>query len=184
MKIFHFCMMLIVMYVFYCVDIAFLYDVSYNVHTMFCGYCEITKDYNLECQTLMRVMHFYLLLILVYVLYYAAIVRQQNITFLNPKPQWKYWIFAWCTILMYVLCCASIARQHKIITWTLNHNEGITLLHDVSYSVHTLLCGYYEAIKDLNIVWESLGYCITWYMVHATWVLQNHNHIQIGILWT
>lgn len=80
-------MMLIVMYVLYCVDIAFLYDVSSNVHIMFCEYYEVAKDYNLECQSLMRVMHFYLMLILVYVLYYATIVRQQNITFLNPKPQ-------------------------------------------------------------------------------------------------
>jgi hypothetical protein len=69
-------MMLIVMYVFYCVDIAFLYDVSSNVHTMLYEYCEITKDYNPECQTLMRVMHLCLTLILMYVLYYVAIVKQ------------------------------------------------------------------------------------------------------------
>jgi len=89
-------MMLIAMYVVYCVDIAFLYYVSSNVHPLLCEYCEITKDYNLECQTLMRVMNICLMLILVYVLYYATIVKQQKITFLNPKPRLKYWIFASC----------------------------------------------------------------------------------------
>jgi hypothetical protein len=33
-------MMLIAMYVVYCVDIAFLYDVSSNVHPLLCEYCE------------------------------------------------------------------------------------------------------------------------------------------------
>ncbi len=80
-------MMLIVMYVLYYVDITFLYDVSSNVHTLLCEYCEIKIYYNHEYQTLMRVMHFCLMLTLVYVLYYATIVKQHKITFLNPKPQ-------------------------------------------------------------------------------------------------
>jgi hypothetical protein len=43
---------------------------------------------------------------------------------------------------------------NKILqSWTLNHNEGITLLHDVSSNVHILLCGYCKATKDTNIVW-------------------------------
>jgi hypothetical protein len=68
----HFCMMLIAMYAFYCVHIAFLYGVSSNVHTMLCGYCKATKYYNLECQTLMKVMHLCLMLVLVYVFYYVT----------------------------------------------------------------------------------------------------------------
>jgi sugar phosphate permease len=51
MKVLHFCMMLIAMYILYCVDIAFLYDVSSNAHTSLREYCEVTKDYNLEYQT-------------------------------------------------------------------------------------------------------------------------------------
>jgi hypothetical protein len=65
-------MMLVLMYIFYC------------------EYCEIAKDYNPECQTLMRVMNLCMMLILVYVLYYAAIVRQQKITFLNLNESIKF----------------------------------------------------------------------------------------------
>jgi hypothetical protein len=63
-----------------------MYDVSFNVRTLLCGYCEATKDYNFECQALMRTLHFCTMLVLMYVLCCAGIVRQQKNTILNVKP--------------------------------------------------------------------------------------------------
>ncbi len=60
------------------------------MYILYCEYCEIAKDYNPKCQTLMRVMNLCMMLILVYVLYYAAIVRQQKITFLNLNESIKF----------------------------------------------------------------------------------------------
>jgi hypothetical protein len=47
---------------------TFLYDVGFNVYALLCGYCKAIKDKNPKCQTLMKVMHFCVMLVLVYVL--------------------------------------------------------------------------------------------------------------------
>jgi hypothetical protein len=46
---------------------AFLGDVTSIIRTLMCRYCKATKDYILECQTLMRVLHFCVMLVLTYV---------------------------------------------------------------------------------------------------------------------
>jgi hypothetical protein len=45
---------------------VFLYDVSSNI--LLCGYCKAIEDKNPKGQTLMRVMHFWMMLVIVYVL--------------------------------------------------------------------------------------------------------------------
>jgi hypothetical protein len=42
------------------------------MYILYCVSIVNSKDYNLECQTLMRVMNLCLMLILVYLLYYEA----------------------------------------------------------------------------------------------------------------
>jgi hypothetical protein len=44
---------------------AFLCDVSYNVCTLMCGYCEATKDYIFKCQNTMRVLLLCMMLVLI-----------------------------------------------------------------------------------------------------------------------
>ncbi len=48
--------------------ITFLYDVGCSVYVLLCEYCETIKDKNPKCQTLMRVMHFCVMLVIMYVL--------------------------------------------------------------------------------------------------------------------
>jgi hypothetical protein len=55
---------------------AFLGDVNYSVHTMMCGYYKTTKDYIHECLSAMKVLLFYLMLVLMYILCFASIVKQ------------------------------------------------------------------------------------------------------------
>jgi hypothetical protein len=48
---------------------AFLGDVGFSVYSLMCKYCEATEDKNPKCQILsMRVMHFWVMLIIVYVI--------------------------------------------------------------------------------------------------------------------
>jgi hypothetical protein len=75
-------MMLILMYIHCCMGIAknkipehqtamkvfFLHDVRSSAHIFLCMYCEETKDKNPKCQTSMRVMRFWVMLVLLYVL--------------------------------------------------------------------------------------------------------------------
>jgi len=56
---------------------AFLGDVSFSVYSLMCKYCEATEDKNPKCQIpLMRVMHFWVMLILVYVILRVDIAKQ------------------------------------------------------------------------------------------------------------
>jgi hypothetical protein len=66
---------------------AFLNDVGYSVHILMCGYCEAIEDDILECQSTMKALLFFMMLILVYVFYCAGIAKQQKIRTLNVKPQ-------------------------------------------------------------------------------------------------
>jgi hypothetical protein len=96
------------------VDITFLYEVSSNVHTLLCEYCEIAKDYNLEYQTLKRAM------------YFLSDVNSSVCTLLCdyceatenyiPKPQTPMKVLDFClmSVLMYLFYWAGIARQQKI----------------------------------------------------------------------
>jgi hypothetical protein len=65
--------------------IVIVYDVSSNARTLLCRYCEATEDYNFECQTPMRTLHFCMVLVLMYVLCCVGIVRQQKNTIMNIK---------------------------------------------------------------------------------------------------
>jgi len=62
----------------------------------------------------------------------------------------KVFFFGLMLILVYVLCCASIAKQQKIRILNLKPWWGITFLHDVDFNVSIELCKYYEIIKDSN----------------------------------
>jgi hypothetical protein len=42
---------------------AFLGDVSSIIRTLMCGYCKATKDYIPKCQSAMRVLLFYMMLV-------------------------------------------------------------------------------------------------------------------------
>jgi hypothetical protein len=45
---------------------AFLCDVSSSVCTLMCKYCETTKDYIPKCQNTMKVLFFYMMLVLIF----------------------------------------------------------------------------------------------------------------------
>jgi hypothetical protein len=62
-----------------------MYDVSFNVHILLCGHYKTIEDNNLKCQTLMGVFIFCMMLVIVYVLCCANIVKQQEIRTLNVK---------------------------------------------------------------------------------------------------
>jgi hypothetical protein len=50
-------------------DNAILGDVSFSVYSLRCEYCEAMEDKNPKCQiSSLRVMHFWVMLILVYVI--------------------------------------------------------------------------------------------------------------------
>jgi hypothetical protein len=55
---------------------AFLGDVNSIIGTLMCGYYKATKDYNPKCQNAMRVLLFYMMLVVVYMFYYVNIVKQ------------------------------------------------------------------------------------------------------------
>jgi hypothetical protein len=61
-------------------------DDTYSVCIMMCKYYETTKDYILKCQSMMRVLLNYMILVLVYILYCEGIAKQQKIRTLNVKP--------------------------------------------------------------------------------------------------
>jgi hypothetical protein len=66
---------------------AFLNDVSYSVCILMCGYCEAPKDDILECQSTMKTLFFFMMLIIVYIFHCAGITKQHKIKTLNVKPK-------------------------------------------------------------------------------------------------
>jgi hypothetical protein len=55
---------------------AFLGDVSFIVCTLMCAYCKAIENYILECQSVMKVLLFYMMLILMYIFYCVAMAKQ------------------------------------------------------------------------------------------------------------
>jgi hypothetical protein len=80
---------------------AFMYDVSFSVHPLLCRYCKATKDKNLSCQTPMKVMHLWVMLLIVYVLR-CYIPKCQSTT--------RVLLICMMLVLVYTLCCEGIAK--------------------------------------------------------------------------
>jgi hypothetical protein len=58
-------------------DNAFLGDVSFSVYSLMCKYCEAMEDKNPKCQIpSTRVMHLWVMLILVYIIWCVDIAKQ------------------------------------------------------------------------------------------------------------
>jgi len=58
-------------------DNAILGDVIFSVYSLRCEYCEAMEDKNPKCQiSSLRVMHFWVMLILVYVIWCVDIAKQ------------------------------------------------------------------------------------------------------------
>lgn len=57
---------------------AFLGDDTFSVCILMCKYCETTKDYIPKCQSMMRVLLNYMILILVYILYCEGIAKKKK----------------------------------------------------------------------------------------------------------
>jgi hypothetical protein len=159
--------MLVIMYILYCANIVkqqtirilnvkpqwryfFLYDVSYSVYLLLCKYCEATNNKNPKCQTLMKVRHLWVMLVVVYILWCADITKQQKITFMNVTRWWGYCFFCMTLVIVYILYVQVLQSNRRLESWMSNYNENIIFLSNVNFSLRTLLCQYCEATKDYN----------------------------------
>jgi primosomal protein N' len=49
-------------------SIVFFNDINFSEHILLCGHCKTTKDKNPKCQTSMRIMHLWVMLVFVRIL--------------------------------------------------------------------------------------------------------------------